>query len=170
MPRPVKQEPEVSSVACPLCGASGVGGLDGCLEIFDGVIGKEFQSPERFAVHRLTVDSYSLQHPERFMVSTKSAATHLAAMCWSLECGLSRNLPLPLKNMVDGQKSFERLEPPVPQARGEVTILDVAHIESASDYTAAVWIWARSAWDAWSTHHDQARLWIAQAKMRGGRA
>jgi hypothetical protein len=76
---------DVSEAAeCPSCGAPGVGGLEGCRALL-GRREREFSDPEYFRAHRLTVDAYSLQHPEQSMKSSKSAAAHLAGMCWSRE-------------------------------------------------------------------------------------
>ena len=75
------------AAGCPSCGAPGAGGLDGCLALFGALGAREFSDADYFRMHRLTVDAYCLQHPEQYMVSTKSAAAHLAAMCWSMELG-----------------------------------------------------------------------------------
>lgn len=72
-------------MSCPQCCATGVHDTDSCERLFQEVIGHEFSRSELFGVHRLTVDAYSLQHPDRYMKSTKSAAAHLSGLCWSLE-------------------------------------------------------------------------------------
>lgn len=149
--------------ACPLCGAPGAGGLDGCLERFGTLGAREFSDPAYFAVHRLTVDAYCLQHPELYMISSKSAATHLAAMCWSLERGLTRNLNSRLKAFFDGPRSFARLEPPAPRHRGRITIADLMLADTPASYEASAWQWARSAWEAWRDHWELAREWVDQA-------
>ena len=153
--------------ACPLCGAPETNGLDDCLSAFSVLGQREFSDPAFFAFHRLTVDAYCLQHPERYMVSTKSAATHLAAMCWTMEHGLSRHLPRRLKMLVDGPKNFARLEPPACGQRGVVTVADVVNTSTLRDYETQAWTWARSAWEAWSDHWDQAREWVAAARGNG---
>ncbi|HEX2247938.1 MAG TPA: DUF5946 family protein, partial [Arthrobacter sp.] len=87
---------------CPDCGAPGVANLDECRALFAEVGAREFANEEFFRVHRLTVDAYCLQHPDAYMGSSKSAAAHLAAMCWSMEYGRTTNLPGALKRWVDG--------------------------------------------------------------------
>jgi Family of unknown function (DUF5946) len=82
---------------CPDCGASGVASQDGCRALLAEVGGREFADEAFFQVHRLTVDAYCLQHPDVYMKSSKSAAAHLAAMCWSMERSRSENLPGVLK-------------------------------------------------------------------------
>jgi hypothetical protein len=70
---------------CPHGGARNVGGEGGCNDLFQEVVGREFSRPELFQVHRLTVDAYALQHPDRYMKSAKSAVAHLTGMCWAME-------------------------------------------------------------------------------------
>jgi hypothetical protein len=150
--------------ACPSCGAPDVDGLEGCRAVFNSLAEREFSDPAFFASHRLCVDAYSLQHPDEFMKSTKSAAAHLAGMCWSLEVGRSEHLPEPLKRWVDGPRQFTRVEPPPQEERGVLTVLSATGAQDAADYERRVLAWGRSAWDAWARHHEQARAWVAEAK------
>ena len=111
---------------CPECGAAGVAGAAACDVLFKEVVGREFSQPELFGVHRLTVDAYSLQHPDPYMRSTKSAAAHLAGMCWSLEHGGGASVSRALSGWLDGPIELPRVEPPPPcvahtQARAWVT-------------------------------------------------
>ncbi len=154
--------------ACPSCCAPGVGGLDGCRALFDRVQEREFSDPEFFHMHRLTVDAYSLQHPEQFMKSSKSAAAHLAAMCWSMERGRAAHLPPPLKAWVDGPRTFTLVPPPPAGARGRITVASVVDAVDAAEYGQRVAEWAGSAWAAWSPHWGQARAWVQQALAESG--
>ena len=148
---------------CPLCGARGVGGLEGCRATMGSLGAREFADPAFFRVHRLSVDAYSLQHPEDYMRSSKSAAAHLAGMCWSMERGRSTHLPAPVRAWVDGPRRYERLSAPPPQSRGELTVVSVLGASDARDYEQRVFDWARSAWGAWSVHHEKARAWVQEA-------
>ena|SRR5262244_2043292 len=65
---------------CPDCGAP-VGGREECQKLFDEVIAREFSSPAYFGVHRITVDCYALQPPDRYCASFKSFAAHLSGLC-----------------------------------------------------------------------------------------
>ena len=97
------------------------------------------------------------------MQSSKSAAAHLAAMCWSMEIGMSTHMPAPLKLWVDGPKKYVRISPPSFRERGLITIVDVIGAENPEDYETRAWEWAKSAWSAWSDHWDQARAWVQEA-------
>src|SRR5215210_8669248 len=70
---------------CEDCGAAAAGGRAGCLKLFEEVIAREFSDYRYGKVHRLTVDAYSLQHPERYMRSGKSFAAHLTGIYAALE-------------------------------------------------------------------------------------
>jgi len=157
---------------CPHCGAENVGGEEGCNGLFQEVVGREFSRPELFQVHRLTVDAYSLQHPDQYMKSAKSAVAHLTGMCWAMEGGDDPSVSNSLSRFLDGTPEFRRPEPvPPPGARGDLTIVDVHSASSSEEHLKRVKEWARMAWDAWSDHHAQARVWVeeAKAKRRSGK-
>lgn len=145
---------------CPECGAAGVDDAAECEALFQDVIGREFGQPELFGVHRLTVDAYSLQHPDQYMRSTKSAAAHLAGMCWSLEHGGGSSVSRALSAWLDGAVELPRVAPPAPWQRGEVTIRHVHDAGGAPPHKERVREWAESVWAAWESGHEQARAWV----------
>jgi hypothetical protein len=142
---------------CADCGAPG------CQAAFEAVAAQEFADQAFFRAHRLTVDAYCLQHPDVYMKSSKSAAAHLAGMCWSLEHGRATHLPDVLKRWVDGARTYPRVDPPPPRHRGALTVRHVLGIEDPVLYEQRALEWARSAWQAWAPHHGQARAWVADA-------
>lgn len=146
-----------------------MGSLDACRALFAEVGAREFADRAFFRSHRLTVDAYCLQHPDAYMKSSKSAAAHLAAMCWSMERGRSMNLPGALKRWLDGPRAYPRVAPPPPRRRGELTVRHVLGVEDPDEYAVRAEEWARSAWEAWGEHHDRARAWVAQALAEQGR-
>jgi Family of unknown function (DUF5946) len=147
---------------CPSCGAPGVGGLGGCRAVFDRLQERVFSDPALLRFLRLTVDTYSLQHPEQFMKSSKSAAAHLALMCWAIERGHATCVPPALKAWVEGPRTYARVPPP-PGARGKMTVVSVLGAEDPASYEPLVAEWAGSAWEAWAAHRAQARAWVRQA-------
>ncbi|OZM75688.1 hypothetical protein CFP66_45275 [Pseudonocardia sp. MH-G8] len=98
-----------------------------------------------------------------YMRSTKSAAAHLAAMCWSMERGPSKHVPTVLKRWLDGPQHYTRLTPPAPLCRGDLTVRHVLGVDDPAEYATRALEWAGSAWQAWSEHHDQARRWVSEA-------
>ncbi len=154
---------------CPECLAPGTRGREGCDALFRELIGRELSRPELFRVHSLTVDAYSLQHPDRYMRSVKSAAAHLTSMCWSLDEGPGPDVSRGVSRWLDGDPSLTRLRPPEPGRRGAITIRWVYDAPESADHVARVREWARSAWAAWAPHHDQTRAWTMEARMPGRR-
>jgi hypothetical protein len=51
---------------CSGCGLVVEGGTGGCQKIADEMWGREFGDVTYFRVHRMTVDTYCLQHPDRY--------------------------------------------------------------------------------------------------------
>jgi len=148
---------------CPACGAAGPGSVGECQELFAQVLGREFADPALYRAHRLVVDAYCLQHPEQYMKSSKSAAAHLAGMCWSLEHGLSLNMPVALSRWLNGARTCAPVTPPAPRQRGELNLGCLLGVTDSEDYLATASEWARSAWNAWSVHWPQARRWVEEA-------
>lgn len=91
------------------------------------------------------------------MKSSKSAAAHLAAMCWSMEYGTAANLPGVLKRWLDGPRTYLRVPPPPPLRRGTLTVRRVLGIDDPDEYAMRAKEWANSAWYAWREHWDHAR-------------
>jgi hypothetical protein len=147
-------------MACGECGAVGVADPGECERLFQEVVGWEFGQPELYGVHRLTVDAYSLQHPDRYMRSAKSAAAHLAGMCWSLERAGGPAVSRALSAWLGGSVELPRVTPPAPGQRGDLTIRHVHDAGGASEHSRRVREWADSVWEAWEIGHEQARAWV----------
>lgn len=64
---------------CSGCGLVVPGGAAGCRALFEELLARDFTNSAYFRVHRMMVDVYSLQHPER--ASAKSLAAHLTNLC-----------------------------------------------------------------------------------------
>lgn len=118
-------------------------------------------------IHRLTVDVYSLQHPEEFMRSGKSFLAHLTGMYAAMEEGDASATNRVVQRWLSGSSVEERWEGPPPGERGSLTI---AHVHAAGDATghaARVREWATSTWEAWSEYHDLAREWVRRIRGEG---
>jgi hypothetical protein len=66
------------------------GGTAACQAIFDELLARDFSDIAYFQVHRMMVDTYCLQHPDRYCVSAKSLAAHLTGLCRLIEHDGSR--------------------------------------------------------------------------------
>ena len=152
----------VSAGRCEACGASLPEGTD-CQGLFDEILAREFGDFRYGRLHRLTVDAYSLQHPERYMRSGKSFAAHLTGMCAALDGDLPHDINRSVQQWLNGPQRIPRPEEPPPGRRGELTIEYVFGAADPEEHLDRVTEWARSTWSAWSAYHDLAREWIEQA-------
>lgn len=142
------------------------GGTDGCRAIFDELAGRDFTDARYFLTHRLLVDVYSLQHPERYCASAKSLAAHLCGLCEILERGASRAVGTEsLRRWLDGARELDK--PELPADRGALTIADVRDAATPEEHARRVEAWARSTWAAYAPLHALAREWLDRAGEAG---
>lgn len=144
---------------CEGCGLEIANGTDGCQELFDTFRVRELNElASGYRSTRLTIDVYSLQHPERYCVSAKSLAAHLTGVAWALDHG-------------GGERGLQVLQrcakPPLPAERGQLTIAGLAAASDPDDYMVRLDRWARSVWEAYAPLHQMASDWIAAAVGRG---
>jgi hypothetical protein len=152
---------------CGGCGWVVEGGGEGCRARFDALIARDFGDAAFFAVHRLFVDTYSIQHPDRFCRSAKSLAAHLAGLCLILGSGESAATGAAFLNRwLNGPGRLEK--PPLPAARGAVTLGDVEAIDQPGPWREAVRSWAEAAWEAYRDLQPLARRWAAEARRDFG--
>jgi hypothetical protein len=153
---------------CPECGAVVARGTEGCHQLFEDLMAREFSQPELFGVHRLTVDCYSLQHPGKYMVSRKSAAAHLTGICWALEGQDGPGVSLALSRWLNGSPELPRVSPPPPRQRGLLTVQYVHEAPDSRAHVLRVREWAKSVWEAWAKHRSQAQAWVRDARSWPG--
>jgi hypothetical protein len=146
-------------------GCASAAGTAGCQSIFDELLARDFSDATYFRVHRLLVDTYSLQHPDRYCASAKSLAAHLTGLCALLERGGDKALGVEaLRTWLDGKPRIQR--PEAPRFRGRLTVADVRPARDPEAYAAAVERWAQCTWKAYSSLHRLARGWVAEALDR----
>jgi hypothetical protein len=157
------REPNTAAESCEGCGTAA--GTASCQAIFDELLARDFSDAAYFRVHRLLVDTYSLQHPDRYCASAKSLAAHLTGLCALLEHGGDRAIGVAaLRTWLDGKPRIQL--PETPRLRGRLTVADVRRARDPDAYAAAVERWAQSTWKAYSSLHRLARGWVAEALDR----
>ena len=159
-------------VTCPGCGASfdAIEGpvhrymesTPGCWAAFGRVLEREYSDTRYFGVHRLTVDTYAVQHPGRPSAqSIQSVGVHLIRLHLFVEQGLSAQRANDAMLVAARfKKSFVWLDPP---PRFALTVTDVEAAATPQQHQQAVRDWAQSAWAAWSAHHGTVRRWATQS-------
>src|SRR5262245_2856337 len=130
------------SPRCADCGLPVQDGVPECARLFDEVLAQHFTSAAHFGVHRLFVDAYCLQHPDRGCISFKSFAAHSAHLCWSLERGGSRAIGSErIRRWVERHPDLSK--PPLPDSRGTITIAEVVRAATPPEHHQAVERWAQ---------------------------
>lgn len=160
----------MSDVACLGCGAVFVAmqgpvhaymdSSPACWHAFGQVLAREYTDPELSAVHRLSVDSYAVQHPGGdSRQAVQSVGIHLSRLCMLLERGLSpEHANAAMLRIGKMKASMYKLSRPT--SLGSVTVADVLATTNAKDHVTATRRWAQSAWQAWSAHHAIVRQWV----------
>lgn len=151
-------------VQCPGCGLVTNGATAGCQEMFDELLARDFSDRAYFRAHRMMVDTYCLQHPDRYCVSAKSFAAHLTGLCWAFEYGGHPPIGQALQRWLNGIVPLTT--PALPASRGAVTIASVYEAADAGVYASAIEKWARSTWEAYCDLHALARRWVQEAMGR----
>lgn len=134
-----------------------------CQEYFDTVLAREFSDAGYWKAHRLTVDAYSLQHPDKHMISPKSFAAHLAGMCIAMEFDNNPHLFRRLQQWLDGEKKLEK--PDLLDDVGDLTIAHVMSAKHAEEHLRLVKEWAEDVWNTYAVYHDLAKQWIQLARQ-----
>lgn len=141
------------------------GGAEGCQALFEELPARDFSDALYFAVHRLSVDTYSVQHPDRYCAGRHGLVAHLGGLCSILEGGASPAVGDPaLQRWLSGGPQVERPTPPA--FRGAVTLLDARRANDPASYAAGVRRWAESAWEAYRELQPLAREWVRRAGER----
>lgn len=137
----------------------------GCWQAYGEVLAREYSDQAYARLHRLTVDSYAVQHPGQSGPQTiQSVAGHLMALCQVLERGKSMPEATQTMGLVTRRKGhYVWLEPP--SSMGAVTVADVQATQSVETHLAMVQKWADSVWSAWAPHHDQVRWWLGELEV-----
>ena len=157
---------------CPGCGArlrpvlgpvhAYMTGSPACWQAFGRLLAAEYGDPALMDIHRLSVDTYAVQHPgdatDRRAI--QSVGLHLARLFVQLE---NPRGPKETNNVMLGfsarKASLIALAPPRSFA---VTVADVTPHAGTPAHADKVRQWARATWQDWSAQHDYIRKWVAQ--------
>ena len=131
-----------------------------CWAAFGQVLAREYSSASLKSVHRLSVDSYAIQHPgAASRQAVQSVGVHLARLCLFLEQGLSAEDANSAMLLIGKTKSkMHHLTRP--ESLGDVTVVNVLEASGETAHREVVVRWANSAWSAWKEHHSVVRQWV----------
>lgn len=150
------------SETCASCGLAVAGGVEGCQRLFESIGLREYEDMRFGRYHRIVVDTYAMQHPDRYGRSAKSFAAHLTGLCaWLDDEGESQSVNAAVQRWLSGPSPIER--PALPTSYGRITIRELVDEMDPVRYGDALRRWAGSTWDAYATLQTTARSWIATA-------
>jgi hypothetical protein len=128
----------------------------GCWAVYGEVLAREYSNPTLMRLHKLTVDTYAVQHPGIDVPpARRSVAIHLSRLYLFIE----RRLPIEqveaaMPRILAIKDQLPWLTPPSMQ--GALTIQSLADA-SPSHHEAALLAWAQSVWTAWTPHQPTIR-------------
>jgi len=138
------------------------GGSEGCQRLFESIGLREYDDMRFGRYHRIVVDVYAMQHPDRYGRSAKSFAAHLTGLCaWLEDEADSQSVNAAVQRWLSGPSPIDK--PPVPPDYGALTIRELVDEVDPARYGDALRRWARATWQAYSPLHAIARAWIDTA-------
>jgi hypothetical protein len=133
----------------------------GCWAAYGEVLAREYSDYGLTRLHRLTVDTYAVQHPGvNVPAARRSVGLHLSRLYLLLEAGWSierANNAMPA--ITKFKDRCDWLEPP--SMTGTSSVLEVLQSASSEEHEKRVRAWAESVWKAWAVHHATVRKWCA---------
>jgi hypothetical protein len=135
-----------------------------CWAAFGRVLAREYSDQAFFGVHRLTVDSYAVQHPgQPSRQSIQSVGVHLVRLCLFLEHQLTpENANAAMTEAAKRKSMYTWLTPP--PSLGPLTVADVDAASGVAEHQAVVKRWAEQMWHVWRPHHATVRSWILDGR------
>jgi hypothetical protein len=149
-------------LSCAGCGLLTAGGVDGCQRLFDDESAREYGDP-RFAVRRrMIVDTYCLQHPDRYCVSAISLAAHMTGLAIAVERrDQEHRFNAAVQRWLSGRPHLDN--PPLPANRGSTTIADLRETIDVANHDEIAERWAEDVWTAYAKLHPIVREWVRAA-------
>ena len=144
---------------CAGCGLLTAGGVDGCQRLFDDESAREYGDPRFAARRRMIVDTYCLQHPDRYCVSAISLAARLTGLAIAIERrDQEGRLNASVQRWLSRRPRLDK--PSLPASRGSMAIADLRATIDVADHDEVAERWAKDVWAAYSGLHPIARDWV----------
>jgi len=127
-----------------------IGATQGCWDLYCQILSKEYceyKYPE--TTHRLTVDTYSIQHPgQPCRQAIQSVNVHLIGLYFVLIKNLNgKETTKKMGKILEKKPKFEWLEPPKPN--GLITVNDVLIAKNQEEHEQKIREWAESVFNCW---------------------
>lgn len=133
-----------------------------CFAAFNTVLAAEYGSPALRDTHRLSVDTWAVQHPgsSSDRKAVQSVGLHLARLLLQLERPQSPAETNAVMLDFSRYKATLPALPPPPSFR--ITAADIAPFAGSTMHAEKVRAWAKATWQDWSHQHDFIRSWVAE--------
>jgi hypothetical protein len=159
-----KRRIETEGDRCPECGGHIEGGRGGCQALFDEITYAMSEDLRIAAIHRLALDTYSMQHVESYCESAKSYAAHLIGLGWGIRHLDSPAPVAPVLEVLD--RKIKLVKPPLLSERGTITLPDVmtGYHESGDvdELVRHVRQWSKAVWEAYASQHEIVQKWLKE--------
>lgn len=146
---------------CEGCGLELEGGTLGCQVLFEQACAANHERPGPYRNHRVFVDAYALQHPQRYCESGKSLFAHLGGLLAEFECDGDAAVLEAQRSSLSGRVRLPRPDPPT--ERGKLTIRDILAAAEGPPRQKAVLAYAKEQWQAWESLQPLAAQWTRMA-------
>ena len=156
----------METTRCEGCGLEIEGGTLGCQVLFEQACAANHERPGPTRSHRVFLDAYALQHPQRYCESGKSLFAHLGGLLAEFECDGDDAVLAAQGRALGGRVHLPRPDPPA--VRGKLTIRDILAAPEGPPRQKAVQRYGKEQWDAWSSLHSLASQWTRLALRNRG--
>ena len=136
-----------------------------CWAAFGAVLEREYSNPGLMDIHRITVDTWAVQHPgDGSRRAIQSVGLHLARLLVQLEDGLSGERSN--SAMLDFASRKAELPELPPRKSYRMTVADVVGAVEPDSHREAVLRWADATWLDWADQHNLIRDWARRNSSR----
>ena len=147
---------------CSACGASVIGGDEGCQALYDDYVFHAYLEPRLAVLHSVVFDTYCMQHVETHCNSAKAYAVHIAGLCCAVEYESDPLLYMAIPRWLN--TNAELKEPTLLKQKSHLTIFDVHAAVTLDARVEIVHAWAADVWQLYADEHEIVRTWIKAAR------
>ena len=130
-----------------------------CWASFGTVLAGEYSNPDLLLTHRLSVDTYAVQHPgDGSPAAAQSVGLHLARLLIQLEAPSS---PRETNKVMLGFGRYKAFLPTLSAPKAfSMTVADVVPYAATPKHAERVRAWALAVWHDWADQHEIIRAWL----------
>ena len=130
-----------------------------CFAMFGDILAAEYSDPTLLDTHRITVDTYAVQHPGESASrrEIQSVGLHLARLMLQLESTIPpKETNDVMLRLGPHKQTLNYLESPT---QFTMTIANVHPFIGTNRHSSMVRNWALATWNDWHLHHEYIKNW-----------